>query len=314
MKKKTFFFFFFALIAFSFSLYASEDLKLNEAEVKQNVFKMIKRLIKIDGYELQDLTPDSIIVQKTIPIRVDSLDLFAVKVKLPKIEYPSSRIPPEIAFVTNKDGKLRFRDINELDSGKSLIESTLQQLAPKEKQIKIPSNFGTTFFRGDGKHEIIFVSDPFCPFCGKAYLYFMKNKNIIKKINLAHFPLPMHPGAAMACWAIKDAEKKGLAAQVIDFVYTGLKPSREEMKGGLEKVRLDVAAKIAKKFPMLAGGMDAEKFSNYLKTEYEAAVKKDRDAVLKLGIRSAPYIFIDGKMLRGFNQSKIEKLLKKQSN
>ncbi len=310
MRKRSFSFFLFVLVVFAFNCHASDAVKLNESAVKLSVFELIKNLAEIDGHEIKNLTPNSIIIEKKIPIRLDSITLFAVKIKLPKIEIPKSKIPPVIVFVTDKSGKMQFRDVRELKSGKSLISSFVEQLAPKEKPIKIPPDFGTTFFKGDGKHEIILVSDPFCPFCVKAYLYLMKNKNIIKKINLAHFPLPMHPGAALACWAVKDAEKKGLGAQVIDFVYTGLKPGREEMKSGLEKARLNIAAKIIKKFPKLADGMDAKKFCDYLKTNYEAVIIKERETVIKLGIKSAPYIFVDGKMIRGFKQSKIEELLK----
>lgn len=300
------------LLMCSFPAAAAENPTLDEARLKLNVFKMIQKVSEADQTPLKGLSPESIQVESLIPIQAGEIVLFAVKIRIPQA---SGRIPPELVFVTDAAGSLQFPDIRRLDSGQSLVSPAIRRLSgkktpPAPKPVKIPPDMGTLFFKGTGAHEIVMVSDPFCRFCGKAYAYLMTRKAAIKTIRLAHFPLPMHPGAAEACWAIKHAEKKGMAAPVIDFAYSALKPSREEMEQGLEKTRLGVCEKIARKFPDLADGMDPRAFCDYLKKNHQAGVESERKALAGLGIQSVPQISINGETIRGFKPSEMDRLLK----
>ena len=319
MKKIAVLLFIFALTAVAFHAQAVEKNQLNESQVKRGVFKMFQSLAKVDGYDLKNITADSIVILQKTPIQWDSMTFFAVKIKVPEIPGAKGKLPPKISFVTDQSGTLQFDNIRKLESGRSITSAALKMMeSPTEtkkekkapvKPVRIPPDFGTTFFNGSGKHEVILVSDPFCPFCGKAYLYLMKNKRRIKKINLAHFPLASHPGATLTAWAIKHAEKKGLGPRLIDFAYTSLKPTKKEMGKSLDEVRMALAAKIIRKFPELSDGMKPRVFYNHLKNLYGDKVKKEKDLLIKFGVTSVPFIIIDGDLIRGFQPSEMDDLL-----
>ena len=320
MRKIASLLFIFTLTAFAFQAWAVEKKQLNEAQVKLGVFTVIESLAKIDGYDLKGMTPDSIIIDRKIPIKRGSMTFFAIKVIIPKIADSKAKLPSNIALITDSSGTLQFDNVRNLATGKSVTAKSLGMLEPpaapkkdkkniEQKPVRIPSDLGTTFFHGTGKHEVILISDPFCPFCGKAYLHLMRNKSRLKKISLAHFPLLSHPGATLTAWAIKHAEKKGLGPQLIDFAYTSLKPSREEMGKGLQEVRMAITTKIINRFPAISDGMDPAAFYNHLKKTYSSELKKEKDYLLKLGVNSVPFIVIDGQLLRGFKPSDMDDLL-----
>lgn len=129
---------------------------------------------------------------------------------------------------------------------------------------------------GNGPKKVIEFTDPDCPFCRKAALYFHNRRDVTCYVFFT--PLAMHP----------------YAHQKAHYILSGTDKARlyyEVMSGSVDK--LD-----SRTLPVTQAG-------GKLLEEQQAIAKK-------VGVDATPTFMIMGRIIEGFDQKKIDELLGNQ--
>ncbi len=167
-------------------------------------------------------------------------------------------------------GYLIFGEILGKDGKSITAERKTEMMAKKVNALPLDKAFKI----GNGKNQVVEITDPDCPYCRKASEFLAKRTDITRYVFF--FPLKqLHPHAENHATYI-------LAKNNIDAyqkVYSGAFDGKDaELIVGAEKVA-------------------------------EARLKGHEDIVQKLGVRGTPAFFINGQFVNGANIPQIEKLL-----
>jgi thiol:disulfide interchange protein DsbC len=138
--------------------------------------------------------------------------------------------------------------------GKKLLDANL------DKALKI----------GNGKHIIVEITDPDCPYCRKLDTL-LKGKDVTRYVFF--MPLPIHPAASAKVEYILGAADRQKAFE--------------------EVFRGDYDSK-----PLPSAGAD------------KSLAKAQYDLTGRIGIGGTPLLWVDGEFVHGFNAHRIEELLK----
>lgn len=123
---------------------------------------------------------------------------------------------------------------------------------------------------GNGKHEVIEITDPDCPFCRKMHSYWESRKDVTRYVFLAPIP-KLHPKAeAKSKFILGSADK----ATALNDVYSG---------------KYDVSLPTA--------GDDKGLFAIH------------SGLTGKSGINGTPAFFVDGKFVHGADVAKVESII-----
>lgn len=221
-----------------------------------------------------------------------------------------SQAQPFTMFVS-ADGRFYVSDIVELGAGKSILKDARDKMRAADLK-----DLGHTLMKGTGTRAVVYVSDPFCPYCRTAFTYLMGKAASFSELRLAHFPLTSHPGADIACalmaWAADKAPARSL--DFARFAYTDLAVPRlaDKSPDSLKKAWVEVAAAFLARFPELkALGADGEAIVAALGgSPWDKAVQEDMAKAAGMDISGTPVIFVDGARVDGFDQGRLGTLLK----
>jgi len=154
-------------------------------------------------------------------------------------------------------------------------QQELQTKAISAKMKDIPLDKAVTI--GKGKHVIIEVTDPDCPFCRKASGFLLKQTDVTRHVFF--YPLPMHPQAKDKALYILCAKDKAKAYE-------------EAMTGKLDDMT----------FKSCNDDVQAQEI-----------LKAHNELAEKLEIRGTPFFFVDGKhAIFGADIPQLEQLLKNE--
>lgn len=256
-----------------------------------------------------DLTPDSVLVdQAERAASFGGMDIYAVKGRLVPAEGQSQ---PFLLFIS-ADGQHHVSDIIKLGEGRSILKDARDRMRAAELK-----DFGHTILKGQpGKPVVVYVSDPFCPYCREAFAYLMNKKDAYSEFKLAHYPLPSHPGADIACalmaWAVDKAPKKAL--DFVRFAYTDLAVPKVEDRTpeNQKKAWAQVAGAYLARFPELKalGKNGAAIVAALSGSKYAQSVAEDMAKAGGMDITGTPVIFVDKTRVVGFDQERLDELLK----
>ncbi len=160
--------------------------------------------------------------------------------------------------IWTKEGKSLTAEIrNNLlaQKGKSLV-------AAQTKAVKI----------GNGKHIVMEVTDPDCPYCRKMHTYWSGRNDVTRYVFF--MPMSFHPQAELKARYIMAANDK---AKALDDVYSG---------------------KIDKRDDLLTKQYDDK-----------GAVAEMAQLAQKAGVKGTPAFWIDGQFVSGADIAKIEALI-----
>lgn len=275
---------------------AVPGIELDEAALKANVSDRIRTTRGAQDERFRNFSPDLVIIDRKIPFHVQEMSFFAVKVKL--LSPPPLADEETITLIVDKSGTLQIADIQELATGNSLAQDAMSQLIRAED---IPPDFGKEIFKGTGKHSMIVISDPFCPYCRKGWEYIKTQKGNLKVIRLSHFPL--NRAAEVACLVMADAHHHQFKLfEIVDFAYARLNSVSNPQ---------DVLVQFMDAFPELKEkwGQDPVNALKYLEENYLAVVREERKNVQALGINSTPVFFVNDVFIKGFNPEKLDKAM-----
>ncbi len=235
------------------------------------------------------------------------MDIYMVKGVLE----PDGGQPQPFTLFVSADGKFYVPDIVDLSAGKSILTPVRDRVRAADLK-----GFGHVAFHGKGKTDILFVSDPFCPYCRQAFAHLMGKNAAFADFRVAHFPLAGHIGADIACSIMAWAGEKdaGHLGDYVRFAYGKLPVPRVSDRGeaSLSKARAEVAAAFLKSFPKLkALGADGAAIVKTLHdSPYAAAVASDIGRATAMGINGTPIIFVGDQRVEGFDQERLDSLLK----
>ncbi|MBU1039596.1 MAG: DsbA family protein [Proteobacteria bacterium] len=256
-----------------------------------------------------DLTAESVQVdQVERAASFGGMDIYAVKGRLVPAEGQSQ---PFLLFIS-ADGQFHVSDIINLSQGKSILKDTRDKI--RAEGLK---GYGHTILKGaPGKPVVVYVSDPFCPYCRQAFNYLMAKKDSYSEFRLAHFPLPSHPGAdiasALMVWAAEKAPQKVLDFVRFGYVDLAVPKIKDRSPESLKKAWIQVASAYLARFPELkALGKDGAAIVAALGgSEYAKRVAEDMATASSMDITGTPVIFVDKVRVVGFEEERLGELLK----
>ncbi len=236
------------------------------------------------------------------------MDIYAVKGRL----VPAAGQSQPFLFFVSADGKFYVSDIVDLGAGKSILKDARDRVRAADLK-----ELGHAILKGTpGKPALVYVSDPFCPYCRTAFSYLLGKTGAFSELRLAHFPLPSHPGADIACalmaWAAAKAPDKAL--DFARFAYTELAvPSvPERTPEALDRAWNEVATAFLARFPELTAlGKDGPAIVAALgDSEFARSVAQDMAKASDLDISGTPVIFVGQARVSGFDEARLDQLLK----
>ncbi|MEI8172502.1 MAG: DsbC family protein [Deltaproteobacteria bacterium] len=158
--------------------------------------------------------------------------------------------------------------------GRSLTREKQQEVLSKnvrEKLKDIPLQKAVSI--GKGKHRILEITDPDCPYCRRASDFFSKRTDVTRDIFF--YPMPMHPQAKDKVLYILCAKDRAKAYE-------------EAMSGKLDDVTLKTCEE-----PQATELLNIHK-----------------DIAERLGLKGTPFFFVDGQTaVFGADIPQLEKLL-----
>lgn len=275
---------------------AASVAELDEAALKESIAQRIRISRGVQDQRFKEFSPDLLTIDRKIPFQAQGIPFFAVKIKI--LSPPPGTDAESISLVVDKSGTLVISDIQELASGKSMAQEALNQLIRGED---FPPDFGKEIFKGTGKNSMIVISDPFCPYCRKGWEYVKTQKEKLKSMKLAHFPL--NRPAEIACMVMADSyDRKFKVFEIVDFAYTRLNTNPDPE---------NIVKQFMDAFPELKEiwGKESSAALKSLEEKYQAVVQKEGKTARDLGINSTPLFIVNNELIKGFNPEKLEKAM-----
>jgi len=270
--------------------------ELDEAKLKAKILSRIQKADagKHDAYS--HLDPNLVIIEKRIPFQVLNQTVYGIRLKImpvlpdQKHEFLNLIVDPTLS--------VQYTDILDMETGASMLNPVMVEL----RRISLPeTNIGTEIYKGNGRHRIVLISDPFCPYCRQVWTYLVEHKNKFKSLRMVDYPI--HTTSETVCAVLEFTRQKRLNIfDIINFSYTKLNSSESPV---------DMLKQYAAKFPLLKKywGDDLEAAAKKLQEEYLPAVYREQSHIKDLGIVGTPVTFVDGYMIEGGNFPKFDELM-----
>lgn len=246
-----------------------------------------------------------IVIERVVPVQGGPLPLFAVRLLL----HPPQGVegaPKSGVMVFDASGTYRFSGLNELATGADLIHAARTEAM----RYALPADFGRKLADFGGTHEVVLVSDPFCPHCRKLWVELKKYRPRIGVMRLVHLPLVGREGSEALGWGVDHAIAKGMdAVAVAEYIMGGI----EQPGGGLFQ-GMDAAVGalevLFEKYPEFRQQLGAPEAAwELLRAQYGPVDGKDRQRCWRMGLGAVPAVFVDGVLVRGYNPARLRQLL-----
>ena len=192
------------------------------------------------------------------------------------------------------------------------------------KPVNIPTDNLTLVAGTKGaKTTIIEVTDFQCPYCKRASNY-LKDKLADKKdvaLYIVHLPLDMHPSAKTMAQVYEagmlmgknyvndlfNADYDMQFNEELDKMQQKNKEKRiteDDVKPIIEKINKKIIDDYAKK------SGDEKKFKELIESEMvKAKLENSQKIVEEIKAQSTPMIYVNGKLIAGFDQNRLDKIL-----
>lgn len=270
--------------------------ELDEMKLKEKILSRIQKADagKHDAYHRLD--SNLVVIEKKIPFRILNQTLYGVRLKIlpvlpdQKHEFLNLVVDPSLT--------VQYTDILDMETGVSVVNQVMVEL----RRIALPEkSIGSEIYKGSGIHQIVLISDPFCPYCRQVWAYLVEHKDKFKSLKMVHYPI--QAASETACAVLEFARQKRLNIfDIIHFSYSRLSPGETPS---------EMLKQYAAEFPLLKKywGNDLEAAAKKLQTEYLSAIHKEQSEAKDLGIVGTPVTFVDGYMIEGGNFPKLDELM-----
>ncbi len=293
--KKVFSFLIIAVLFFPSSLMAG----LQEDNLINNLVKRFQEIITDRGGDPESIVSDDMYVSRSIPFELNVsgqiLNMYAVRVEF---SLPDTGQKQSVTMLVDETGNIQLDGafVN-LITGRSIHQKVMDELNRLEKDPQV----GDVLFKGTGKAEVLFLSDPFCPYCRHAYDYLLDQKSRLDEFKIAHFPLDPNSGAVALTFLMMDHKGRDSFQQVVDFAYT---IDRSRLSGNAD---YSVIRIFNEEFGTYS--LSPEEVFEFLKEKHQDSLARDMEEMRNIGLSGTPVIIINSFKVDGFNRNRINDLL-----
>ena len=172
----------------------------------------------------------------------------------------------------------------------------------------------TLVLQGKGKHDVVLISDPFCPYCRKTYAFLQKHKDKMRRFSLLHFPLKYQQNSDLLCALMIYCQEKNILdaetyRQLVNFIYKDLRYKKDDKNGK------QTMSEILEKFPKIKNHFESlglSEIAKINKTVLDASsqkLRKEQETLRRQAISATPTIAIDGHRIDGFKTDEILRYL-----
>lgn len=280
---------------------------LNEAALRNNIAHQFSQ-----HEEMTQVTPNDFQIEARQAVQIGTNTYYAVKIGLTEARNNVSLAFP-LTFVTDPTGSLLLNSVIDLKKGQEAILSQ----APEVTRLQFPASISpSTFITGNGHADVIFVADPFCPYCRKGYSFLSTHLDAIKTLRMAHNPLTPSNGSAVAAWVMEYALDNNIQpANVMEFSFNELKPVHSHDENGNrlspEENSINILIQFQNRFPQLFAPAEGS-----LSAAYEMLIKKyakkqieTHITLKKAGFISSPIFIINGHTIKGMSEGSLTNAL-----
>lgn len=176
----------------------------------------------------------------------------------------------QIVYFAPDEGILIFGQMIDKTEKNLTAERIAEVVAQKAKDLPLDKAVKI----GSGKHTVIEITDPDCPYCRKGEEFFSTRTDVTRFAFL--FPLAMHP----------DAENK----------------SRHILCAKDRAAELEAVMK---------GAIDGQKYETCKADDVEELLKLHKSVGDKMGVTGTPFYIVDGQPVPGFDANRIQQILSK---
>ena len=277
------------------------DEQLDTATVRAN----LGRWIASQDNSSPDEAARRVDIQKVVPVKSESLSLFAVRLAIsppPGVE----AVPSMGVMVFDASGQYRLKGMTRLATGEDLMSAARRDAM----RFDLPVDFGRVLADFGGPHEVVLVSDAFCPHCRQAWAALKQLRAHIGKLRVVHLPLVGHEGAEALGWALDFAADKGLdAVGMADFAMVSVTPPGGGLFQGMDAA-LGALEPLFAKYPVLRDRLGAPEAAwELLRAKYGPDNGRDRQRCWRMGLGAVPCVFVDGYLMHGVNVNELRALL-----
>lgn len=280
---------------------AAGQARLDEAAVRANLARWVARQ---EGAKAQDVE-GRIHIERVVPVQDSPLPLFAVRLLIAP-PAAGGGVPKVGVMLFDASGTYRFKGLNRLATGEDLVRGAMVEAMRHD----LPAGFGHELADLGGGHDVVLVSDPFCPYCRKVWAALKKQRGRIGALRLVHLPLVGHEGSQALGWALDYAADQGMdAVAVADYVMSSLEQPGGGMFQGMDAALGALEALFAE-YPAFAERLGPPEAAwKTLEAQYGPDNGRDRQLCFRLGLDAVPAVFVDGVLLRGYDPKRLRAML-----
>lgn len=274
---------------------------LQEEDLLNNVHKRFQSIVAERGGEPDSISRQGMTIEKKIPFDVKvsgkALTMFAVKISL--IDAATGQ-KQNVSLIVDETGSVQLDGaFAELSTGLSLHQDALDQL----ERIEGDPGVGDLLLRGSGDAQVLFLSDPFCPYCRHGYTYLLDQKDKIDQLKIAHFPINPNSGALALTFLMMEFKGQDNYLDVVDFAYM---IEMDDISGNRD---YQVISMFNQEFGVFED--EPEKVFAYLEDRHLDLLTEEMEKMQGLGLTGTPVFIVNGVMVNGFNKVRINQLLEK---
>lgn len=274
---------------------------LQEDNLLDNVHKRFQAIVAERGGDPDSISRQGMTIEKKIPFEVKvsgkELTMFAVKISL--TDAATGQIQ-NVTLIVDDTGSVQLDgSFTDLSTGLSLHQQALDEL----DRIDADPGVGDLLLKGSGDAQVLFLSDPFCPYCRHAYTYLLEQEDKIDQLKIAHFPINPNSGAMALTFLMMEFKGQDNYPDVVDFAYM---IDMEELSGNRD---YQVIRMFNEEFEVFED--EPEKVFADLEDRHMDPLSEEMEKMQALGLTGTPVLIVNGVMVNGFNKARIDKLLDK---
>ena len=275
---------------------------LQEEKLVGNVLLRFQGIIAEKGGDPDSVTRESIVLERSIPFEVNvsghSLTMYAVRMMV--MSGPEKGQNQPVTLIVDETGTIQLDGVfADLSTGRSIHQQVMDELARLEENPPV----GDLLLKGPGQADVLFLSDPFCPYCRHAYDFLLDQQNRISELKIAHFPLNPDSGAVALTFLMMEHKGKDSFRDVVDFAYT--------IDRALLTDNADLSVIRIYNEEFEAYTRTPEEMFDYLQEKHQGNLLVQMEQMRGIGLSGTPLIFVDGIRVEGFNRDRVENLLDK---
>lgn len=287
------------MLAAAFFCPSSLAAGLQEEHLINNVVTRFQGIIADRGGDPDSISRENMTLERAIPFEVNvsgqDLTMYAVRLVLSGPE-PGHKQP--VSLIVDKKGNIQLDGaFVDLSTGRSIHQKVMDDLERLDKNPEV----GDLLFVGSGLANILYLSDPFCPYCRHAYTFMLDQEDRIKGFKIAHFPINPSSGAVALTFLMMEHKGMENFREVVDFAYM-IDPAG--LTGNADH---SVIRAFNEEFEVY--NRPPEDVFDYLREKHQDDLSREMDKMREIGLSGTPMIFIDGIRVDGFNRDRIDDLL-----